>query len=315
MRRARLLVAAVCGAVLASVALPAAPAAAADGFSAAARTADGPALGSAGACSMYASTNGFGMVCGGGGVRPGFLDQVTQRLPDCRHDEPLPEGFKPDAPPKGEVWVLEACLFGIDRNRLVRTGPISLIYRIRTIPRTEAVTLTGPADQAWDYFVGRGQFDFPILGASPVSSPRVAQVSSFHLLSETRTPDLKVRGGDVTMWAEVVRLEFDPGDGERNVSCVGPGRELTAEQVAELEVDGQGRSPESSPYCTYAYQRSSQGAGGGTGDLANRYDSRALATWRVYYREGDGAVQVLGDVTKESVNRLRVTELQTVNIR
>lgn len=260
---------------------------------------------SARTCTMYGSANGFGMVCsdGSGGTGLGSLLALLggRPLPGC-WDDPAPDGFSPPQPQSGPGgWWLQTCLHGLDPVTLTRTGPLSLDFAFAYLPPGGQVQLTAGQRSVIDYFYGQGQIPFPVLATSPTSSPRVNEPVSFRVL-DTSTPH--VNTGGVEMYAQVVGLQIDPGDGTDPIYCTGPGRDLTADQLADNTLVA---APD---VCAHTYQRSSYRAGQ-VGDIADRYPVTATAYWQIRYLDDTGE-HVLGTYTKQALNALRVTEIQTL---
>lgn len=255
-------------------------------------------------CNLYGSANGFGMVCtdpsGGSGSRSLVSLLGGKPLPEC-WDEPAPAGYRgvPRDDP-GRYW-LRTCLRGLDRNTLVRTGKLSLDFTIDYLPPDAEVLLTPGQEQVIRYFFGSGQIPFPVLSTSPTEAPRVREPITFGL-REARTPSITTQG--VTMYAVVVQLRVDPGDGSPVITCRGPGELLTAEELtdpARADVD---------TVCRHSYERSSASAGTGRFER-DRYPARVTASWEIRYSSPTGE-KVLGTYEKTSVNQIRVTEVQTL---
>lgn len=258
-------------------------------------------------CQMYGSSNGYGMVCtdpaGGGGSRSLVSYLEGRPLPEC-WDEPAPEGYRgaPRDDP-GSYW-LRTCLRGLDRTTLLRTGKLELGFTIVHLPPGQQVILTPGQETVIRYFFGSGQIPFPVLATSPSVTPRAQEPVTFGLYAPTSTPPLTTQG--VTMYAKVVQLQVDPGDGSPLITCRGPGELLTRQQLADP-----GRA-DADTVCKHSYERSSADAGT-AGPARDRYPARVTAFWQIRYRTAGGE-RVLGTYEKSSVNQVRVTEVQTLVI-
>lgn len=260
-----------------------------------------PVQGHAKSCRMYGSASGFGLACAAPSGGLSLLELLKRNpIPPC-WDTAVPAGFTPpriEAGP-GQWWV-HTCMTGLDvANPNPHAVTMSFEFRFLT-PGLER--LLTPAEQATVLrFSGDRQIPFPLLETTPTASPRVGQDLSFSLLNEHDTPSLTT--GGVTMYAQVVHLQVRPlGDRGPAVDCDGPGQPLTAEALAAA-VEGD------PSICRYTYLRSSDQAGGGVG--GNRYPAHVTAFWTIFYDDGTGPV-AFGTFRKESVNQIRVTEVQTL---
>ena len=278
-----------------------------------------PATASQGSCSLYGSPRGFGMVCspatGSGGSLRDLLD--GKPLTGC-WNERTPDGFTAKDPEDGGRWFQRICLEGVDLQTLQRTGgPVKLVYNYEIVEAGEpVVTLTAGEEDVVQSFVGRRQIAFPALSISPASFPRVGQISSFYLNSNalpdrTRTLDL-IRGqgaGQVTMYAKVIGLTVDPGDGGKLATCEGPGQPRSANQMLEQPVE--------KVVCAHTYERSSADPDAAINGDRDRYRATATATWEIRYFGGpddgnDDNDRILTTIEKAAVNLIRVTEIQTL---
>lgn len=256
-------------------------------------------------CQMYGSSNGYGMVCtdpgGGSGSRSLVSYLEGQPLPEC-WDKPAPDGYRgiPRDEP-GSYW-LRTCLSGLDRTTLLRTGKLELDFTIVYLPPDRQVILTPGQETVIRYFFGSGQIPFPVLGTAPSVTPRAQEPITFGLYEPTSTPPLTTQG--VTMYAKVVQLHVDPGDGSPLITCRGPGELLTREELADPA------RADADTVCKHAYERSSADAGT-AGPARDRYPARVTAFWQIRYLTPAGE-RVLGTYEKTSVNQIRVTEVQTL---
>jgi hypothetical protein len=260
-------------------------------------------------CRAYGSASGFGIACAGPGSAGGTpLSQlVPGGLPRCWHEEP-PEGFEAPPRPGPGRWWLRTCLDGLDlRSLQVAPGGLRISYGYDHLPPGRERTLTDVERFVVDALVARGQvpIPFPVVSVSPSSSPRVGELVAFSLSGPSRTRTLRV--GDVAMFAELTRLRVEPegeGPGRPVVECTGPGRPLTADDVARAERTG---ATDLGPdVCEHRYGRSSFRAGSGRD--ADRYPVRVTAFWEVVFDDGAR----LGPFGKEAVNEVRVAEVQTL---
>lgn len=274
-------------------------------------------------CQLYGSASGFGMACSGGGAGTGrtlaeiFADAGIDTSDSfCWDDPDLPDGFQPPEPTTGPGrWWLHTCL--TFTNAVVDKSTARLTYEYVFLPTDGERTLTDPESEAVSLITGRGQIPFLQVQASPVSSPRVDQDVAFSLLCDSSrgldcsgidagqisTPRLAV--GGVTMWAEVVHLRVRPEGAGRpaTVGCRDAGLVRTAEQLDATADDPR--------VCRFAYDRSSNGQGGGT--RGDRFPAQVTAYWQIYYDSGNGVPQQLGATyEKTTVNQIRVTEVQTL---
>ncbi len=250
---------------------------------------------------MYGSASGFGLACAvpSGGLS--LLELLKRNpIPPC-WDTAVPAGF---TPPRIEVgpgrWWVHTCMTGLNVDN-PDPHAVTMSFEFRFLDPGAERVLT-PAEQAIVLrFSGDRQIPFPLLATTPMASPRVGQDLSFSLLNDHATASLTT--GGVTMYAQVVHLQVRPlGDRGTAVDCDGPGQPMTAEGLAA--------AAEGDPsICRYTYLRSSDQAGGGVG--GNRYPAHVTAFWTIFYDDGSGPV-AFGTFRKESVNQIRVTEVQTL---
>ena len=260
-----------------------------------------PVQGHAKSCRMYGSASGFGLACAvpSGGLS--LLELLKRNpIPPC-WDTAVPAGF---TPPRIELgpgqWFVHTCMTGLNVDN-PDPHSVTMSFEFRFLKPGSERLLT-PAEQATVLtFSGDRQIPFPLLATTPTASPRVGQDLSVSLLNDHTTPSLTT--GGVTMYAQVVHLQVRPlGDRGPAVDCDGPGQPMTAEGLAA--------AAEGDPsICRYTYLRSSDQAGGGV--AGDRYPAHVTAFWTIFYDDGSGPV-AFGTFRKESVNQIRVTEVQTL---
>lgn len=272
-------------------------------------------------CRMYGSSAGFGMLCsdavgGGPTLRAQLLAAGIDTDKFCWDESDLPDGFEPPEPTSGPGrWWLNTCLtFDGD---IVSATNANLAYEFRFHAPGRERELTDRERAVIEQVTGRGQIPFLQAQPSPISSPRVGQDVAFSLLCdakvqcsdtesgrEVRTPRLAV--GGVDMYAELVHLRVRPeGDAspDKDANCSGAGLPRTAEQLDN--------GPDSDPrVCRWSYERSSNGAGGGS--RGDRYPARVTAYWQIFFDEGDGPQPLGRAYEKGTVNQIRVAEVQTL---
>jgi hypothetical protein len=215
-------------------------------------------------------------------------------------DEPAPVGFvPPETPPGPGRWWVETCLRGIDPKTLERTGPVLLEQRPVFVAPGREVFLTGN-QRALLRAVYSWAYPDPLLGFGPSASPRVnTDVFFWVVRGRSVLPERTVDPGTgpVTMRASLVQLAVQPtGSAGPVVRCAGRGVEVR--EVIEPEL-----VPGS---CHHRYAHSS--ARGPRGE----YVMPVTAYWRVEYSDGGAGWTELGTFARTTVQRLRVTEIQTL---
>ncbi|MCW2568945.1 MAG: hypothetical protein JWN54_3042 [Mycobacterium sp.] len=251
-------------------------------------------------CSLYANSAGFGMSCLGGDGSVGSLKAVLggDPFPAC-WDEVPPAGFVPPAPADGPgAWWIETCVKGIDPETLKRTGPVLLEQRpVFLAPGAERFLTVNQRNLIAS--VQQETYPVPLLAMGPSSSPRVNTDVYFWVVpGRARTVERRVvlPAGTVSMRATIVQTAVQPtGPAGPTARCAGRGVEVHA--VTDPE-----RVPGA---CHHRYRHSSARASGG------EYAMPVTAYWRVEYSTG-GAWTELGTFPVNTVQRLRVTEIQTL---
>ena len=251
-------------------------------------------------CSLYANSAGFGMSCLGGDGSVASLKQLLggDPFPACWHEVP-PAGFVPPAPADGPgAWWVETCVEGIDPKTLERTGPVVLEQRpVFLAPGAERLLTVN--QQRLIASVYQETYPMPLLAVGPSGSPRVnTDVYYWVVPGRAGTVERRVTlpTGPVSMRATIVQTAVQPvGAAGPTVRCDGRGVEV--HQVT---------APEQVPgACHHRYRHSSARASGG------EYAMPVTAYWRVEYSTG-GAWTELGTFPVNTVQRLRVTEIQTL---
>jgi hypothetical protein len=252
-------------------------------------------------CSLYANSAGFGMSCLGGDGSVASLKQVLggDPFPACWHEVP-PAGFVPPAAADGPgAWWVETCIKGIDPQTLRRTGAVVLEQRpVFLAPGAERFLTVN--QRRLIAVVHQETYPVPLLAVGPSGSPRV-NTDVFYWVVAGRaaavTRQVALPTGPVSMRASIVQTAVQPaGPAGPTVRCDGRGVEVHAVTAPE-QVPGA---------CAHRYRHSSARAPGG------EYAMPVTAYWRVEYAVGGGAWTELGTFAVNTVQRLRVTEIQTL---
>lgn len=271
-------------------------------------------------CSIYGSSSGFGLLCSDAAAGKTLAQLFREAGIDvdkafCWDDPDLPDGFEPDRVQAGPgAWFLDTCL---TFDGAVTKANARLSYEYHFHAPGEERLLTVREQAVVSRVTGRGQIPFLQVQTSPISSPRVDQDVAFSMLCDAKvtcedtaagrrvsTAPLRVAG--VTLHAELVHLRVLPEGSARPdevVDCSGAGLAQTAEQLDQ----GSLADPR---VCRYRYDRSSNGAGGGTS--GDRYPARVTAYWQIYVDDGSGPRPFGATYEKTTVDQIRVTEVQTL---
>jgi hypothetical protein len=268
---------------------------------AAVRTSGGVQQAQVSTCSLYANSAGFGMWCLAGDGSVGSLRALlgSDPFPACWHEVP-PAGFVPPAPADGPgAWWVETCIKGIDPQTLRRTGAVVLEQRpVFLAPGAERFLTVN--QRRLIASVHQETYPVPLLAVGPSGSPRV-NTDVFYWVVAGRaaavTRQVALPTGPVSMRASIVQTAVQPaGPAGPTVRCDGRGVEVHAVTAPE-QVPGA---------CHHRYRHSSARAQGG------EYAMPVTAYWRVEYAVGGGAWTELGTFAVNTVQRLRVTEIQTL---
>lgn len=271
-----------------------------------------------GACTMWASSSGFGGYCGGGGALSGHVPTWGQLLahyqrqdpgPDgpfipCR-DFPIPPGTKLPDPPAGKTWTLRIWI--VDYHLDQRYGGDPRLER-EIVPVSEEDRDDCRRMTYMDYFWN--QFDStypdPELLINPTYVPRVNVPAFFSLTARSSWVIEKSLVGynsrtGLRMRAIVSKLRIDPGDGSKPFDCL-----MGLEPIGSDGYD-ETRDPfHQDNMCKYSYKRSS------ASQPDAMYKVKLSVYWEVAYWKNDFGWRTIGTYPVEAIQRLPVQEAQSV---
>ncbi len=264
-------------------------------------------------CSLYAGNGSYGLTCPGATGGATFAEILgAEPVPDCWH-EPVPEDFRPprhsedeldrEGRPKPGRWYLLTCLeSGIDPATKQPDGRLRFSQTPDYVLATEPVRRLLPNQRRLiDGQYGERNIPEPFAATSPSETPRVGQDVAFYVPPSQRAGDtITVSGpgvGTVSMRARMTELVVWPM-GTRpapSVTCPGGGDRVVRGDTRETHPGA----------CWWRWTRSSAHRADGL------YPVQVEARWVVEYQAGGGWTE-LGTFTRQQQVDQEVTEVQTI---